>query len=965
MPRNTDAKPVAYGMYPFWFWNGDMSESEIRWQIREMADKGIRGFFIHSRQGLKRPYLSESFFQMVKVAIEAAEELGLIVHLYDEYPYPSGVAGGEVTLGNPQFHATRLTQQTFDTPGGVLRKALPRGHILSCAAYPIHQGNVDWSQRIDLLECVGMVLTDESYNQTGLTQYNRKRYFASNPTPVLETDLLQTPHRVFVSAQILVERHKYWGNLVDVMNPEAVRHFIRLTHERYHKRFGDRFGRSIHSIFVDETQPGWSASLPEAFKAEYGYDLIPLLPALQARSHPEHLKVAFDFDRLKYKLFCQSFEEQISSWCAEHNLRYSGEKASMRLSQLRYMDIPGCEPGHTKAGAAMDLLGTRIRQNARATASAAYFYEKEGSLCECFHSLGWSGTIQDAKLISEGLMLMGIRYLVPHGFFYTTHSLAKHDAPPTFFFQMPYWPLFGSLSKRLDRIATHFDGTYMDADILVVDPSSGLPSRSDLRDYERLLSILMEEHLDFLVVDTDILESGHIKNGQVHIRDIAASVVVLPHMQVVEEPLKRWLETFEGSGGRIIRPKDSFEREDCVRLLLENAQPRLRVCSDQGDVGKLQIVTRMDGSRTIWFILNTGGQKLEVEFSTDSQLREVPLDDDLPEMLIKTDGAYTRTVHPFESLMIEAVETPSPKTPPPKLRIPVNPPSRVVARDKNLLRMYNWQMELLDENSEPFQAALVSATPLPNQLAQGKFRFAPKINTFFGSAPELRLPMLEINYRYQFESRFTGEIQLVMEPGSIAGDWNIRVNESEAINASAFKDTDAHVRGSLGSDITKHVKDGINTITVAVKTDRIDGGLLNPLYLAGDFGVELNPATLVSRENKGGFEMWEENGLPYYAGVVEYETTFDLESIPNADSVLVEINHGIPFQDATEVSVNGGEWHPMPWSPYCILLPSSELREGDNALKIRVYTTLIRSFEGQWFDINEHCYRDVEKLETA
>jgi len=959
MLRSANAEPIAYGMYPFWFWNGDMSESEIRWQIREMADKGIRGFFIHSRQGLKRPYLSESFFQMVEVAIEAAEELGLIVHLYDEYPYPSGVAGGEVTLGNPQYHATRLVQQNFDAPGGKLRKALPRGRILSCMAYPVNQGDVDWSKEVDLLDCVGMVLTDESYNQTGLTQYNRKRYFASNPTPVLETDRLQTPHRVFVSAQALVERHKYWGNFVDVLNPEAVRHFIRLTHQRYHKRFGDRFGKSVHSIFVDETQPGWSAGLPEAFKAEYGYDLFPLLPALQDRSHPEHLKVAFDFNRLRYKLFCQSFEEQVSGWCAKHNLRYSGEKPSMRLSQLRYMDIPGCEPGHTKAGAAMDLLRPSIRQNARATASAAYFYEKEGSLCECFHSLGWSGTMQDAKIISEGLMLMGIRYLVPHGFFYTTHSLAKHDAPPTFFFQMPYWPLFGCLSSRLNRIAAHFEGTYMDADILVVDPSSGLPTRADLRDYERLLSILMEEHLDFLIVDTDILESGRIADGRIHVRDIGANVVILPHMQVLEEPLKRWLEAFESSGGRIIRLEESFEREACVRMLLENASPRIRVSAGQGDAGKLQIVTRTDGTRTLWFILNTAGQKLDVEFRSDFELREVPLEDNLPAMLAGEDGIYTRTVYPFESLLLETAENSAPETPPPKLCIPVNTPSKVVAKNKNLLRMYNWQMELLDEDGKPFQTAVVSATPLPNQLAQGKFRFAPKINTFFGSAPELRLPMLEIKYRYQFESRFTGEVELVMEPGSITGNWSIRVNESEAIDASAFKETDAHVRGSMGADITKHLKDGVNTITVAVKTNRIDGGLLNPLYLAGDFGVELNPVALVSREGVGGFETWEENGLPYYAGAVEYETEFHLENVPDADSVIVEIDHGIPFQDATEASINSGEWHSMPWSPYYILVPLSKLRAGHNDLKIRVYTTLIRSFEGQWFDIDEHCYRDV------
>ena len=94
MPQNRDAKPIAYGFYPFWFWNGDMSESEIRWQVREMAHKGVRGFFIHSRQGLKQPYLSESFFRMIEVAVEAAEELGMVVHLYDEYPYPSGIAGG-------------------------------------------------------------------------------------------------------------------------------------------------------------------------------------------------------------------------------------------------------------------------------------------------------------------------------------------------------------------------------------------------------------------------------------------------------------------------------------------------------------------------------------------------------------------------------------------------------------------------------------------------------------------------------------------------------------------------------------------------------------------------------------------------------------------------------------------------------------------------------------------------------
>ena len=127
--------PLAVGMHPFWFWNDDIQASEIRWQIEQMAQQGVRGFFICARQGLQQPYLSESFFQLVDVAIQAAARHKMTVHLYDEYPYPSGAAGGEVILGNPQFRATTLVQQQFDLSGGTIRQELPRGTVLCCFVY--------------------------------------------------------------------------------------------------------------------------------------------------------------------------------------------------------------------------------------------------------------------------------------------------------------------------------------------------------------------------------------------------------------------------------------------------------------------------------------------------------------------------------------------------------------------------------------------------------------------------------------------------------------------------------------------------------------------------------------------------------------------------------------------------------------------------------------------------------------
>jgi len=950
--------PVARpcGFYPFWFWNGELSEPEIRWQVAQMAAQGIRGFYIHPRQGLRQPYLSDAFFHMVQVALDAARECGLVVNLYDEYPYPSGVAGGEVVLGEPEYQATRLEQRTYDLGPGHVRQPLPAGQVLSCRSFPLVDGVVDWSRGADLRHAVGICLPVNSYNEMGLTRYNRKRYFASDPTPTLEVTL-DGPCRVYVAVQVQVEDHKYWGHYVDTLNPAAIQRFIDLTHERYAQRFGDEFGHVIHAIFADEITAGWSSRVPDAFRATYGYDLEPLLPALQDSSHPQHMQAACDLDRLTYRMFCDAFEKPVAAWCHAHGIAYAGEKPSRRLAQLAYMDVPGGDPGHTKAGAVMDLLRPQLRQNARATASAAYFYGKEGALCECFHSLGWSGTLQDARVISEGLLLMGTRYLVPHGFFYTTHGLAKHDAPPTFFFQMPYWPQYGALSERVARIAERFEGTWIDANLLLVDPNSGLPTRNQLDQYEALLHAMMAEHLDFHIVDTDILASGEVRDGRVHIRDIAAGVVAVPPMRVLEQPLADWLASFEAAGGHVVHLPDGQDAAASARALARLAPPSLRLSAPCGNVGRLWTVRRRSAGGSAWFFLNTANQTLDLEVAASTPLHEVPLDG-TPALLCTDGAAGRRRVAPFESfLLAEGAAVPEP--PVPTVHVRVNPPVHVTPLNANLLRLGEWQMSLLDNSGAPVETETVTPMPLPNQLAQGGFRFAPAIGLHFGAAPELALPMLRVIYRTSFDCAYSGRVALVMEPGSLAGTWSIQVNDAPRLGQQDFAPTALHVRGSLAVDITTALRQGQNTITVSVTTDRVDGGLLNPLYLAGDFGVLLNPVRLVPFQPSGGYQDWEGNGLPYYAGMVEYQTTFRLDAVPLAEQVLVEIGHPVPFEDAIEVSVNGAPWVAMPWSPWRAPLAASALRAGDNTLRIRVSTTLIRAFEGTWFDLADHVYREV------
>mgnify|MGYP000153290230 CR=1 FL=1 len=947
------------GFYPFWFWNDRLEAAEIRRQVREMAAKGIKGFYIHSRQGLGQPYLSDAFFEMVATAVDEARAQGLTVHLYDEYPYPTGAAGGEAILGSPHYRATELVQREYTVAGGPLRLELPYGMVLAARAYPLRDGRVDWSTRLDLRSAVGSWLSVDSYLETGLTTYNQKRYFASRPVPLLEGTLPPGEWRIFAAVQAEVTAHKYWGCFLDVLNPAAVREFLRLTDERYAQRLGAAFGEDILSIFTDETFPGWSALLPDQFRARYGYDLCDHLEALRDASYPQALQVRRHLRDLVYDLFTTAFERPLAEKRRALGLAYGGEKPVMRLAQLNFMDLPGCEPGHTKAGAPLDLLQPTVRGNARAVASAAYFYGKAGALDECYHSLGWSGTLQDARLMADGQLLLGIRYLVPHGFFYSTHALRKHDAPPTFFFQMPYWPFFGRLSAHIERVARYFEGTYIDAHILIVEPTWGLPTRADLQAYERLQNWLMAHHYDFLHVDTDILQGGHIQGGAVHIRDVTAPVVIVPPMQYIEEDLRRWLEDFEAQSGRVIYFGAADDPASLAGVLAERVEPSIQLRAEQGTSEGVWAVRRVSAEKTLWFLLNTTARPVDLHIQAERPLREIPLEDGRSPTLAPAGADYRRALAPFESCLLEAGET-APAPPLPHVTVRLDEPVEIELLTPNLLRMAHWQFALLDEAGNAGPSAWVQAAPIANQLAAAGLPFAPRFVQRFGLEPRLELPPLRARYEYTFHNEYHRRVELVMEPGSLAGDWQLWVNRRGPFGLADFSPSQAHVRGSLGMDISAFLEPGINRLRVEVRTERPDGGLLNPLYLAGDFGVDPNPPRLIERPLRGAFEDYRANRLPFFSGALAYRLEFNLPALPSGERAALELQTPTPCSEAMEVSINGGDFAPLLWQPHRVEVSTALLRPGRNQMEVRVHTSLIRAFEGQWFDETQHRYQTIE-----
>ena len=96
-PRPVDAAAFRapnrdFGILPFWFLNGELDPTEMRFQLGELRDKGMHGVVFHGRYGLELPYLSEEYLDRIRLGVQEANRLGLAAWIYDEMNWPSATS---------------------------------------------------------------------------------------------------------------------------------------------------------------------------------------------------------------------------------------------------------------------------------------------------------------------------------------------------------------------------------------------------------------------------------------------------------------------------------------------------------------------------------------------------------------------------------------------------------------------------------------------------------------------------------------------------------------------------------------------------------------------------------------------------------------------------------------------------------------------------------------------------------
>jgi len=909
----------APGLHPFWFWNTPLDEATIEAQVAELARVGCRGVFISPRQGMTVPYLSEAFFVQIRQAVMACVRHGITPHIYDEFPYPSGMAGGLVCMGHPEFLATKLEHHHREHDGGAVQWRLPAGDLLSCVAVPLRGDEPQWENTVDLREAAGSVYTKETWFNGGLTPYTSDRYFAHDPMLEIETDLPAGRWLLTASLQSHRREHKYWGDYVDVCDPEAMRRFIALTHEAYARHLGPELMRHIGCCFVDEIHPDWSRHFATWYRERHGEDIATAMPALAHATHPHHHRMRQRIDDLRYEAFVTAFEKPLAEWCRAHDVLYVVEKPQLRLEQLRFADIPGSDSGHRRTGDGSDLLRAPLRSNARVSASAAQIYGKQGATCEVFHSLGWSATLEDARRIVDLLLLHGVDRIVPHAAFASTHGLRKNDAPPSWFTQRPDWELFHHIPARIDRICAALGPLHHDADLLVIEPLA-VRGSPEVAVYEALLLELTASCREFLIVDRSWVLAQDAGEGGIVWRERSITDLIAPTDHRDPE-LEAWLERFTAAGGAV------------TRGTMPASTAALGLTVEAGEPGHLQQARFLVQDRPLLFAVNHGDGPVTVRIPagyTTHDLGDAPLPIHDQRLDLPASAGVLLVPGPLA-------------VPVPQMHVAWPHRWRFQAEAANLLRLGEWDLSVTQDGAAR-GTARVLPRPIGDQLAAGKIPVSYQRHPRFGLTATLALPTLTLTCQRRIQvGANAGPLTLVIEPDSLrAVTWHVDM-DGRRFTSDAFVPVPHHVAGSLGVPIGI-LAPGEHTISVHLLVDRDDHGLVAPLYLGGTCAVSVVDDTPIidALPQEAALGDVIGAGLAHYAGRIEWESWLDL-TVPDGEQVDLDLPH--LDGDSYEIAFNDGPWHPVIWAPRRLRLHRSELRTGRNRCRIRQSTTLGRSFD--------------------
>lgn len=548
---------------PFWFWNGKLDGPTIQAQIHAMSDQHVYGAFLHARDGLETPYLSEDWWKAIGAGLTASKSAGFEFNFVDEYDWPSGEARNVWMAGNHQSEVLaqhpdfRMRTLAYDS------RFVQGPQLTDLAADPDVQAVV-----------AARWLGQDRIDPTTLTLVR--------VDPMNGHIRWTVPEGKWVVVQFhLQPAMGFDGGFVDLMNPDAMKLFFHLTYEQYYRRFGSYFGNTIRYSFSDHEgdygyRIAWTPALFRSFQERTGYDLRKDLPLLIYNGGDLTTKVRTDYLSAVTHLYAASFWSGITDSANKLGIHRTGHawEESLQWAAALEGSLFAVERGLNPVG--VDSLEDFGRQplNFKVAQSVAD-YEGRRFMCE---NQGVQGTNSylDMEGIRKGTNAIGawgVNLFVPHAFDY---DAKRANYPPDWLHQ-PYWPYFhyyadyarrisymNADSHHITNVLLYYPITTMWADTAplfsgaanyqkIGQPAAWRNQTILINDYyTRIILDLATHHWDYNIADDHYLESAQVIGNELVIGPQHFRAVILPPITTLSRQTLEKLQRFHQAGGIVL-----------------------------------------------------------------------------------------------------------------------------------------------------------------------------------------------------------------------------------------------------------------------------------------------------------------------------------------------------------------------------------------------------------------------------
>ena len=556
---------------PFWSWNGSLEKDRLLHQLEVFRQMGLGGAHMHPRTGMATTYMSDEFLSLIEACVEYAESHGMHAWLYDEDRWPSGFAGGLATA--EERYRTRHLRFTW--------AAIPPGEERPT---PTHHGSpLPLSDR-RFIAAWSLEFADdflESFRRVGESE-------AAGDNEVVLYSYLEVP-----------PTWTWFNNTqyVDTLNPEAMRRFIEVTHERYFDRVGSRFGSVAPAIFTDEPLfrgmdlpatsadhrdcfVSWTEDLAESYGVAYGEDLLDVLPRILFDAKDgSHVRSRWRFHNHHTDRFVQAFAAQVGAWCGEHGIALTGHMMSEptlgsqstwigeAMRSLRHFQLPG-----------IDMLCDQLEfTTAKQAQSIARQTGAPGTMSELYGVTNWDFPFAGHKRQGDWQAALGVITRVQHLTWYQMAGEAKRDYPASIGEHMPWWRRYPIVEDHFARLnAALRSGTPrcrvgmihpIESFWLVYGPAASELERQRLEEgFSETLRWMLEELIDVDLISESVLadlggdapatsSDGGATGGAAPaftVGEMSYDAVVVPPVLTLRRSTLNRLSAFAEEGGTVI-----------------------------------------------------------------------------------------------------------------------------------------------------------------------------------------------------------------------------------------------------------------------------------------------------------------------------------------------------------------------------------------------------------------------------